>query len=233
MAEKIVASGFAIFALIVLTAYTAMSASFMINASQYGEYKNLDAVVESRGEICILSAVSDQFRSTYPETSDLLAVKEDAANMFKDMDSTSSKSCVASILDLDGFKKTLIDNEDNCDKMKTGNVLLTIGNAFPINSSFRDNIAYVIDDGVINGDYTQSKENSQSAFLIAPKCSVGSENYDPDQPVMNLDQLAAPLVITFLCTTIGGLFMLHKRHTATLHFDDKYSKQAHFANTLR
>ena len=210
VAEKVVGCGFAIFGVIVLTAYTATSAAFMINTSRMGEYQNLDEVIGAGGNICIPNAVYDQFGSMYSSAKDLLIPKKNANEIFDDMASSQRGTCIAAILDLDGFQKALIDDEDNCDKMKVGGVLLTMANAFPINEKYRDDITYVVDEGVSLGEYFKSKETAQTTFLSSAECNINGEMYDPGQPIMSINQLMAPFFITFLCTSLGLLIVIYE-----------------------
>ena len=53
--------GFAVFALIVLTAYTATSAAFMASSNIKADYSSFEEVIEAGESVCVPSAVYDQF----------------------------------------------------------------------------------------------------------------------------------------------------------------------------
>lgn len=64
--EKVVVSGFVIFALIVLTAYTATSAAFLVSIGK--NYRNLDEVISSSKAhgVCVSEMVYDVVLEQHP-----------------------------------------------------------------------------------------------------------------------------------------------------------------------
>lgn len=137
LAERVVIVGFVTFALIVLTAYTATSAAFMVETSKNGQYGSIDDVLDDNKKICINVSVQKQFGDLRPESTSLLVGKSSTQTIFEEMDSDEEDTCVgkgcmpsflvvrsysyivdeyftalaAAILDRDGFKKALVDDE--------------------------------------------------------------------------------------------------------------------------
>ena len=126
--------GFAVFALIVLTAYTATSAAFMASSNIKADYSSFEEVIEAGENVCVPSAVYDQFFNLYSTESRNLEGRliqcSDGLDCFEKQD---NGICSATLLDLDGFKRILSMKDGlHCDKMKTGNVLMALGNGLPI-----------------------------------------------------------------------------------------------------
>jgi len=137
LAERVVIVGFVIFTLIVLTAYTATSAAFMVETSKSSQYGSIDDVLDDNKKICINVSVQNQFGDLRPQSTSLLVGKSSTQMIFEEMDSEEEDTCVgkacmssflvvrsysninyeyftalaAAILDKDGFKKALVDDE--------------------------------------------------------------------------------------------------------------------------
>ena len=88
--------------------------------------------------------------------------------------------------------------------MIVGDVLMMLGNAIPINAKYREDLTYIVDLWVSNGNYQPLKQDAINVFLGAPTCSVGDIGQSDDsEPTMTIQQLAFPFFIAILCTTIG------------------------------
>ena len=80
--EKIIISGFVIFALVVITAYTATAATALYVAYQYEYYSNLgDVLMDSEARICVEAVVRNNFLLEHPEASDFVVDDENVSWM--------------------------------------------------------------------------------------------------------------------------------------------------------
>lgn len=82
---------------------------------------------------------------------------------------------------------------------------MMVGNAFPVNPDYREDLAYVIEETVNKGEYEKSAREMQDAFVGTPTCmnSMEGTSDDDSEPTLTFPQLLSPFVITFTCTSVG------------------------------
>ena len=83
----------------------------MVDSSQSGQFQNIQDVLNVQGRICIPEAVSQQFGDLRLDAKTLLVPKMNTEKIFEEMNSLEDGTCVAAILDLDGFTKNLVKSD--------------------------------------------------------------------------------------------------------------------------
>ena len=79
-AEKIVISGFVVFALVVITAYTATAATALYVAYQFDLYASLDDVLlDAEARICVHTTIRDSLLLSHPETNNQIVYDDDVS----------------------------------------------------------------------------------------------------------------------------------------------------------
>ena len=218
--EKLVVSGFAVFALVVLTAYTATSAAVMID-DQGETYNNLQEVIDKGKNICLREAIAETFLSLYPQfsrfdddTGGKNKIRAFTSNeeMFSYVDEDSN-ACIGVIIDIDGLAKLQADYYTYCEYARVGEVLMSVMNSIPVSPSnygMYADISYIIQKGASEGLYTKKSESAKKRYLGESKCSIdeGSHSQEGEDPSIGAIELFGPLFITFTMTTVGLLLYL-------------------------
>mmetsp|Transcript_24971 Transcript_24971/g.37357 ORF Transcript_24971/g.37357 Transcript_24971/m.37357 type:complete len:603 (+) Transcript_24971:222-2030(+) len=207
VAEKIIIAGFMLFALIVLTAYTASSAAALVVDNTGVKYDNLNAILSSpSANLCIENAIADMFmkiNTGFNNTSKLIN-KENVAAMMEAMD---NGVCAACVMKQDAIDYIMAQDDEHCDKLRAGDVLLTIGNAYPVSSSYASALTYASGKTVNEGKYEPLRDRAKQVYVGSGKCGGDEESSSSDSEFEKLgtSELLAPLIITSGCTTIGLL----------------------------
>mmetsp|Transcript_21736 Transcript_21736/g.33227 ORF Transcript_21736/g.33227 Transcript_21736/m.33227 type:complete len:989 (-) Transcript_21736:869-3835(-) len=115
IAEMIIISGFTIFGLIILTAYTATSAAFLISVGK--NIDSLDDILESSSrKICMSNHVESMFLEEYPESINNVVAK--SFNTRELVENVGSDECYAAVVSSSSFLVLLQYDESICDGVK-------------------------------------------------------------------------------------------------------------------
>jgi len=233
--EKLVVSGFAIFALLVLTAYTATSAaSLVVKEHPHGLYSDLDQVAKAGKNVCIRQVLAGTFMGKDKRftidgkngTSKVIEINESDAMMFEEV---NNGTCVGVIIDADGFERLQTGVEDDgidyCEFIRVGDVVFTMVNAFPVSPEFHYDISYIIQDSLNDGELMRLNKVAQDQYLGPNNCtdtmiesSVGiigggrkgknGGGGSDDVIIFGTEELMAALLFTFFMTTLGLVLCL-------------------------
>ena len=221
--ERIVVCGFAFFALVVLTAYTATSAAALVQKDYGGVYKDLGDVKSKGKNICIRDQLEDTFLGLYPDFEGNIHPHEKNIDMFGEMkknqvNNVVSDSCVGVIIDVDGYEKVLADENTHCDTIRVGEVLLVLGDAIPVGPEYDHDVTYILEEGVSKGEYEEASVLAQEKYVGDTQCKgkTGTEAFvsdlggdQEDQEVqLKALELMAPLLVCALTNTLGIILCL-------------------------
>ena len=128
--EKITVAGFVIFSLIVLTAYTATSAAFLVSIGN--GYQSIDDMISSSKKInvCIPKSLEGRFIEENPQASSVLTGMDmSAESLLREV----GGECKGVIISADAFVYLQQKDEDLCRGVKIllSKILLTIENVIP------------------------------------------------------------------------------------------------------
>lgn len=87
----------------------------MVDSAKNGQFNNIQDVIDVKGKICIPTAVAGQFGDLRLDAKSLLVPKNSADEIFDEMNSIKENTCVAAVLDLDAFSKTLTKSDVSLD----------------------------------------------------------------------------------------------------------------------
>lgn len=155
-AEKFVLAGFAIFGLIILTAYTATSAAFLVTGSV--GYESLADVVESGAKLCISARAYDAFLQEQPQTREILTPLN--YNTMKLLDALIDDECEAVITTSDGYNHAQYTDPTYCQELTIlrQEVVLTMGNVIPTHEllgAWGEELILQIDTMITTGIYAR------------------------------------------------------------------------------
>lgn len=201
--EKIVTVGFAMFGLIILTAYTASSAAALVVDAQAGTIKNMQDLIDSGGKVCVRTAIEGMLLSRYPEMLGRTYTHDLGPALLDAMD---EGECVATCLMADAWDNVLAQKDSpHCNKIPVGETLLTAGNAMPVSKSLHQSLSFIVGQEVAAGAYAKLREEYKKNLVGVPSCGEDAEAGEEGfQSLTELD-LLAPLLITFISTSIGML----------------------------
>lgn len=132
-AEQVIIAGFVVFALVVVTAYTATSATALYVAYDYKPYESLNDVIMSPENIlCVQLGISSEFSSTYPEASYNI-VTMDVTNK-ELLEAIEDGTCDVAVVTKDSFEAAAKENSAYCSSLEVlgDEILLEKLNAIPI-----------------------------------------------------------------------------------------------------
>ena len=209
MPARVILVGFAIFACIVLAAYTASSAAFLVNsgAKKYA-INNLQEAFDfanaNPGErVCIRAAIKPNFVERYPHLNpDLLYTKNLASEL---IDALDDGRCVAAIISADSWDAQQRTNRvQRCNKIVVENSLFSEANGMPVREEYAHAISYLMAEQKATGLYNRLVEEFKEELLpnIAP-CEVKTQFEGEDVESLDSYDLLAPLLLCWGLTTAG------------------------------
>ena len=209
MPARVILVAFAIFACIVLAAYTASSAAFLVNsgAKKYS-INNLQEAFDfanaNPGEkVCIRSAIKPNFEERYPHLNpDLLYTKNLASEL---IDALDEGDCVAAIISADSWDAQLRTNRlQRCGKTVVENSLFSEANGMPVREEYAHAISYLMAELKATGRYNQLVEDFKEELLpnVAP-CEEKTQFEGEDVEALDSYDLLAPLLLCWGLTTAG------------------------------
>jgi hypothetical protein len=206
---RLVSLGFSVFGLVVLTAYTAALAAGLAVPPGGGPIQGLADVIATGKPLCIMNAIAPSFdlRYNYSGTQSW-----SQAGMLKTADSSkpllemvNSGQCAAALMYTDSWKRELVVNPTvACSNVAVGPTILSAGNAMPVSSQYEMQISFLVAQHLSAGGYHSLRSSYQAEYVGLPQCDTAADA-DADFVQLTEMDLFAPLIITFLGTTIGLL----------------------------
>lgn len=128
-AEKFVLVGFAVFGLIILTAYTATSAAFLV-AQQPG-YGSLADVVAGGATTCVHRKAYGPLLVEHPQMSDIVVATN--YNVFELLDTITTGECDAVVISTESYNYAQHTDSKYCSKLKIlkQDVIMAVDNVIP------------------------------------------------------------------------------------------------------
>lgn len=202
VAEKFIIAGFMVFALIVLTAYTASSAAALVLDDSGPTYLTLnDVYMDSPAGLCIEEAVFDVFTGLFKEWSNPKSIGriKRFGNVTSILnDGMDGGDCVAAVIKEDAYVEIMTDpNMTHCNKVKTTGLVLTISNAFPVNEVYAKAFGYAVGERVNSGLYENLRQKSSDILRGDPFCN--DDNFvSEDSSFDTLDENDLMVCLSFL-----------------------------------
>ena len=173
-AEKFIIAGFMLFALIVLTAYTASSAAALVIDDSSMEYASLDDVRrDPSAYLCIEEAIYDMFLGVKIEWSTKMNKERimQYSNIDAILEGMDAGECVAAVMKEDAYLKITTDVEKtHCNKVITSELLFTVSNAYPVREELSKPFGYAVGELVNNGQYSKYRDERKNELLGEPFC---------------------------------------------------------------
>ena len=247
--EKIVVIGFVVFSLLIITAYTATAAAFMVLEGSPVVYESLsDFLSDTNARACTYGSAMQDIIFKEPEFDGrLYGLSGGSTELIDSLGTTyDDDTCNIIMLPLEDYEIIVAHDDSYCDSTKIllDDVSVIINNVIMINPhlDFVDELVTRIDENIDNGLYSmvynryyhamkevnfdkaKSDENQIDSFNIrnllkstglqssfeTKDMSFCSHDADSDNEnvTLSVKELAFPLTVTFLCSSIGLLSYL-------------------------
>jgi len=173
-AEKFIIAGFMLFALIVLTAYTASSAAALVIDDSSMEYMTLEDVRrDPSAYLCIEEAIYEMFLGVKTEWNSKINKERiiQYSNIDAILEGMDAYECVAAVLKEDAYLKFTTDREKtHCNKVMSSELLFTVSNAYPVREELSKPFGYAVGELVNNGQYSKYRAERKDELLGEPYC---------------------------------------------------------------
>ena len=171
--------------------------------SNGGDFESIQDVIDTPNSyLCIEEAIVDIFVSVHPTAERVLLPQ---ANVAKMLEAIENGDCVSAVMKKDAIDKMHAVDDSHCNFDQFGEVLLNIGAAFPVNKKYSNSLTYVVGKSVNSGSYENLREPMQMLHVGENQC--GDEEGDGGSSAgfdkLGTEELLAPLLLTFACTTLG------------------------------
>ena len=233
---RVITGGFAVFACIVLAAYTASSAAFLVNAAvQTFKINDLDEAFATEQMVCIRTSIVSNFRHRYPQydSAQLLPFTQAA-----DIISALSKGeCVAAIIGADFYDAVLRSGaEERCGNAIVQRSLFSEANGMPVQERYAHAISFLIAEKKAAGLYNALVEDYKTQLLPARQsCEADGEEEEIDRASsQSLDtyHLLAPIFLSWTLTTVGVLLYYFTNLAESFSFIQKIVRAHHSAQLV-
>ena len=188
----------------VLTAYTASSAAALVGTEVQLQAIQ-DVINAPNSYLCIEEAIYNVFVSLHPEAQSILRPQ---VNIDGILESMGKLECAAAIMKQDAIDNSHARDDHSCNIVRVGDVVLSMGNAYPVNLRYADALRYIVGREVNGGRYEPLRSEMKDQHVGPNQCGFDDDSNSGDNDEflkLGTAELFAPLVLTFGCTTIGLL----------------------------
>ena len=173
MAERVVAVGFSVFGLVILTAYTATTAAFLVTG--ISGFQSLDDVIKAEASICITNRIYEIALMSIPEAMPFILEKN--YNTSTLLNAIGSGECDTVILPIDSYDYAVTVDNNLCEGLNflRDKVIMNADVVVAINprlGTWGDMLLESINEWITNGLYDQWHVYYQSQ---------GNNNYSKDK----------------------------------------------------
>eukprot|EP00815_Leptocylindrus_aporus_P000179 CAMPEP_0116064314 /NCGR_PEP_ID=MMETSP0322-20121206/9018_1 /TAXON_ID=163516 /ORGANISM="Leptocylindrus danicus var. apora, Strain B651" /LENGTH=1002 /DNA_ID=CAMNT_0003550263 /DNA_START=193 /DNA_END=3202 /DNA_ORIENTATION=+ len=202
--EKIIVQ---LFPLVILTAYTATSAAFLVNFVEE-KYVSLEDVISKNATICLHKRIESSFTKHHAQASDLVKSTFYTTDQLLD---EIDESCDVALVSIDSFKKVCAERKLNGVKMLKDEIIMSLDNILPVRELLDDwATAFLaeLDKMILSGEYNDLHRYYLDREDLSNDCFDSAES---ELVQLGYVHLAAPLVLTSILTTVGLFVFLSDR----------------------
>lgn len=203
--------GFGFFVLVTLASYTATLASFLVTDSFVGEIDTINEGVRAGKKFCGMAAIQSNLFAQYPQLTPLYTGMARAQDALDLMDDGGCDVAIINELNWDFSQRGmgLESNEDrHCDKIRVGDVVLSIGIAMPVSPELHREVSYAVVKFDSERPYALDDSDARNSFLDPYVCD-DNEIVSADDTAFGVYDMGGTVFLTVLViiVSLGWFFV--------------------------